>query len=337
MNKIFSTLHRDVLNYISKSNASADTAVPSASYLDALTYFILNKKGAARFPNDDEVRTEFALRQVYKMQPSAKNFIMERMENRDSKETHDVVGNLAEKNITIEHIMPQTLSEKWKVALGPDHERIHQQYLHTMANLTLTGYNSKYSNLEFKDKRDMEKGFKDSAFRLNNDVKQCEKWTEEELIERQQNLLNVFLHLWAMPTTTFVPVQKSVESASLEDEEFEFTGRKLQAFIFHDTRYTVSSWKDMLLQVCSFCHMEHKATVEWMCASNSNSMHKTQENGCQAFADGLYVWSSNSTYSKMCILKGLFTECNIPYSELVFEFWPEYGDDDENEEPIESF
>ena len=329
LNKVFATLHRDVLNFMAKSNAASDNAVAPARYIDVLTFVLLSKNGTARFPEDKEVSLRFADRQVYKMPANAKNFIMERMENRDNRERHDVVGELQNKHITIEHIMPQTLSDKWKTALGPEYERIHQQYLHTMANLTLTGYNSKYSNLEFKDKRDMDKGFKESAYRLNNEVKLCEKWTEDELIKRKENLLGVFLHLWGMPSTEFTPVQKSVESAALDDEDFEFTGRKLQAFVFHDTRYTVPSWKEMLIQVCSICLLEHKAMVEWICANNYYCMHRTAENGCHAFADGLYVWADNSTSSKLAILKGLFTECNIPYSELVFEFWPEYEDDDE--------
>ena len=89
--------------------------------------------------SDDEVKSDFKTRQVYKMPVNARMFILERMENQDNNERHDVVKELTEKNITIEHIMPQTLSDKWKTALGDDWERIHEQYLHTLANLTLTG------------------------------------------------------------------------------------------------------------------------------------------------------------------------------------------------------
>ena len=172
---------------------------PIASYTDILTYVLLKKGRSSVFPTDDEVRSDFATRQIYKMPANTRMFILERMENRDNNERHDVVKELTEKNITIEHIMPQTLSDKWKAALGDEWERIHQQYLHTMANLTLTGYNSQYSNLSFLEKRNMEKGFKDSAFRLNNYVKTCGQWTETELKQRQQDLLGVFLRLWPMP------------------------------------------------------------------------------------------------------------------------------------------
>lgn len=52
-------------------------------------------------------------------------FILERLENRDNNERHDVVKGLSEKKISIEHIMPQTLSDQWKNDLGPEWERIH--------------------------------------------------------------------------------------------------------------------------------------------------------------------------------------------------------------------
>ena len=148
LNKVFATLHRDVLNYVDKSSGYSTN-----SYIDVLTYVLLKKGGSSVFPSDDEVKGDFKTRQVYKMPVNSRMFILERMENQDNNERHDVVKELTEKNITIEHIMPQTLSSKWKATLGDDWERIHEQYLHTMANLTLTGYNSQYSNLTFIEKR----------------------------------------------------------------------------------------------------------------------------------------------------------------------------------------
>ena len=228
-----------------------------------MTYQLLKKGRSSVFPTDDEVKEDFCTRQVYKMPVNTRMFILERLENRDSKERHDVVKSLSEKEITIEHIMPQTLSEKWKQALGQDWERIHQQYLHTMANLTLTGYNSQYSNLTFAEKRDMEKGFNDSAFRLNNFVKSCTKWTEDEMKQRQSELLNVFMQLWPMPTTSFVPVHAEAESASLDDEDFEFTGKKLQAYVYRGVKYNVATWKEMLIQLCGHVLLEKRSTLEW--------------------------------------------------------------------------
>lgn len=324
LNKVFATLHRDVLNHV---NTSSDDTTPS--YIDVLKYVLLKKGRSSVFPSDEEVKGDFKTRQVYKMPVNARMFILERMENQDNNERHDVVKELTEKNITIEHIMPQTLSDKWKTALGNDWERIHEQYLHTMANLTLTGYNSQYSNLTFIEKRDMEKGFKDSAFRLNNFVKSCEQWTETELKARQKELQNVFMRLWPMPTTSFEPLNHEAESASLDDEDYEFTGKKLQAYILHGVRYTVNTWKEMLIQVCGHILIEKRSTIEWLCANEKYGFSTTQDGWRRELVQGIYVWTDNSTASKINILRGMFEECNIPASELVFEFRSEQEEEGE--------
>lgn len=324
MNKVFATLHRDVLNYISKADNES-----AYSYINVLTYVLLKKGGSAVFPSDEEVKSDFKTRQVYKMQANARMFILERMENQDSNERHDVVKELKDKHITIEHIMPQTLSDKWKTALGNDWERIHEQYLHTMANLTLTGYNSQYSNLTFIEKRDMEKGFKDSAYRLNNYVRSCEQWTETELKARQKELLGVFMRLWPMPTTSFEPLKREAESASLDDEDYEFTGKKLQAYILHGVRYSVNTWKEMLIQVCGHILLENRSTIEWLCANEKCNFSTTPEDWKRELAPGMFVYTDNSTATKINILQGLFGECNIPASELVFEFRSDQEDANE--------
>jgi uncharacterized protein with ParB-like and HNH nuclease domain len=323
LNKVFATLHRDVLNNMNKAVEGTNP-----TYTEVLIYLLLKKGRSSVFPKDDEVKEDFATRQVYKMPANLRMFILERMENRDSKECHDVVKQLTEKTISIEHIMPQTLSDKWKDALGEEWERIHQQYLHTMANLTLTGYNSQYSNLAFLEKRDMEKGFNDSAFRLNNYVKSCDQWTEVEMKQRQHDLLEVFMRLWPMPSTTFEPAKREIESASIEDDDYEFTGKKIQGYFYHNVHYSVNTWKEMLIQMCNHVLLEKRSTIEWLCANEEHGFSHTPESWRKELAPGLYVWTDNSTYTKINILRGMLNECNIPLSELVFEF---RADETENE------
>ena len=326
LNKVFATLHRDVLNNMNKAVEGT-----SPTYTDVLIYLLLKKGRSSVFPKDDEVKEDFATRQVYKMPANLRMFILERMENRDSKECHDVVKQLTEKTISIEHIMPQTLSDKWKDALGEEWERIHQQYLHTMANLTLTGYNSQYSNLAFIEKRDMEKGFNDSAFRLNNYVKSCNQWTEAEMKQRQHDLLGVFMRLWPMPSTTFEPAKREIELASIEDDDYEFTGKKIQGYFYHNVHYTVNTWKEMLIQMCNHVLLERRSTIEWLCANEEHGFSHTPETWRKELAPGLYVWTDNSTYTKINILRGMLNECNIPLSELVFEFRADETDDNTEE------
>ncbi|GAA8540035.1 DUF262 and DUF1524 domain-containing protein [Helicobacter pylori] len=123
-----------------------------------------------RFPNNDEFKDCFITIDFYSFQK--REYFFERLENFDRKErvyTHEY---------TTEHIMPQKLTEEWEKDLGQDHERIHTQYLHTIGNLTRTGHNNEYGRKSFQEKRDMEKGFKDSPLRLNQGLRGLESFGE---------------------------------------------------------------------------------------------------------------------------------------------------------------
>lgn len=102
---------------------------------------------------------------------------------------------------TIEHILPQNpnLSKAWKEALGPAWERVQQQWLHTLGNLTLTGYNAEYSDRVFEEKRDMAGGFKESPLRLNAGLGQLEGWNEAAIQERAGRLADQALAVWVAP------------------------------------------------------------------------------------------------------------------------------------------
>ncbi|GAA7427312.1 hypothetical protein ID0988_12150 [Helicobacter pylori] len=147
--------------------------------------------GNQRFPNDDEFKEELIRKDFYKFQKN--RYFFERLEHFDTKEPVNT------KECNIEHIMPQELNDDWEKDLGQDYKRIHTQYLHTIGNLTLTGYNSKYSNRSFKEKRDMEKGFKDSPLRLNQGLKDLESFGEEEILNRTKDLATRALKIWAYP------------------------------------------------------------------------------------------------------------------------------------------
>ncbi|GAA9109415.1 DUF262 and DUF1524 domain-containing protein [Helicobacter pylori] len=154
-----------------------------------------------RFPNNDEFKDCFIAINFYNLKEKKKYFF-ERLENFDRKErvyTHEY---------TIEHIMPKKLDEKWKKDLGQDHERIHTQYLHTIGNLTLTGYNSEYSNRSFQEKRYMEKGFEQSPLRLNKSLKGLESFGEEEIKKRANDLADLALKIWTYPNLDAETLEK---------------------------------------------------------------------------------------------------------------------------------
>ncbi|WRA41699.1 DUF262 and DUF1524 domain-containing protein [Helicobacter pylori] len=144
-----------------------------------------------RFPNNDEFKKLFITIDFYNFK--RKKYFFERLENFERNErvyTHEY---------TIEHIMPQTLTEEWKRDLGENFQAIHDKYLHTIGNLTLTGYNQEYSNNSFQEKRDMEKGFKQSPLRLNQSLKDLESFGEKEIEKRANDLADWALEIWTYP------------------------------------------------------------------------------------------------------------------------------------------
>ncbi|MCQ2676930.1 DUF262 and DUF1524 domain-containing protein [Helicobacter pylori] len=144
-----------------------------------------------RFPNNDEFKKLFITIDFYNFQK--KKYFFERLENFERNErvyTHEY---------TIEHIMPQTLTEEWKRDLGENFQAIHDKYLNTIGNLTLTGYNEKYSNNSFQEKRDMEKGFKQSPLKLNQSLKDLESFGEKEIEKRANDLADWALKIWTYP------------------------------------------------------------------------------------------------------------------------------------------
>ena len=103
---------------------------------------------------------------------------------------------------TIEHILPQNenLSARWREALGPDWERVQKTWVHTLGNLTLTGYNPEFSDRPFPEKRDMPGGFKESPIRLNQGLGRTTEWNEDAIRERARILAGQALRVWSRPT-----------------------------------------------------------------------------------------------------------------------------------------
>ncbi|WP_120918965.1 DUF262 and DUF1524 domain-containing protein [Helicobacter pylori] len=144
-----------------------------------------------RFPNNDEFKDCFITIDFYRFKKN--RYFFERLENFDRKErvyTHEY---------TTEHIMPQTLTEEWERDLGENFQAIHDKYLHTIGNLTKTGYNTEYGNRSFQKKRDMEKGFKQSPLRLNQGLRDLESFDEEEIKKRANDLADWALKIWTYP------------------------------------------------------------------------------------------------------------------------------------------
>ena len=118
------------------------------------------------------------------------------MENHQRKETVNV------EQYTIEHVMPQNeqLDDAWRTELGGDWQEVHAKYLHTIGNLTLTGYNPELSDRPFREKRDMSGGFRDSPIRLNGSLANVDRWNEAAIVARANDLIELACRIWSAPS-----------------------------------------------------------------------------------------------------------------------------------------
>lgn len=165
-------------------------------YLESVKAAFMLLPSYRRFPGDDEFRRQLQVRNLYKF--NRRSYWLRRFENFGRKERVMV------QDYTIEHIMPQNdnLSAAWKQSLGDDWARVHEQYLHTLGNLTLTGYNSEYSDRPFAEKRDMQGGFAHSPLRLNDGLGGCTDWNEQEIKLRAGRLAERAVGIWKAPALT---------------------------------------------------------------------------------------------------------------------------------------
>jgi len=180
-------------NSLNKTFATFSKALKKVRYLESIKAQLISLPSYRRFPNNEEFKRELQVRDLYNFPRRA--YWLRRLENHDRKERVEV------DEYTIEHILPQNenLPKEWKDALGEDWKRIQEKWLHTLGNLTLTGYNSEYGDRPFIQKRDMSGGFRESPLIMNQGLAQLEQWTEETIMERAERLSTKALLVWSIP------------------------------------------------------------------------------------------------------------------------------------------
>jgi uncharacterized protein with ParB-like and HNH nuclease domain/predicted transport protein len=181
-------------NSLNKTFATFGRALQKDRYLESVQAHLLTLPSYRRFPGDEEFKREFVVRDLYNF--PRRSYWLRRLENDGRKERVPV------DEYTIEHILPQNenLSAKWRDELGPEWQRVQETWLHTLGNLTLTGYNAEYSDRPFSEKRDMKGGFRESPLKLNEGLRSLDKWDEAAIKNRAERLAAVAAGVWAVPS-----------------------------------------------------------------------------------------------------------------------------------------
>lgn len=193
LNKTFATLYKSIIH---------------DNYLESVFAAFQLMDNYKRFPNDAELEKEIVIKDVYNFR--SRNYLLNKLENFKRKE---IVNT---DDYTIEHILPQNpnLSQEWKTMLGSNWEEIQKDYLHTLGNLTLTGYNSELSDKPFSKKKTIVGGFDDSPLRLNAFLRNVMIWNEENIKLRAVELAKKSKEIWfapSLPQTTLDKYKKTTE------------------------------------------------------------------------------------------------------------------------------
>ena len=180
-------------NSLNKTFATFGRVLQKDRYIESIQAHFLTLLSYRRFPRDEEFKHELSVRDLYNF--SRRSYWLRRLENHGRKERVPV------DEYTIEHILPQNenLSAMWREAIGPEWRHVQETWLHTLGNLTLTGYNAEYSDRSFAEKRDMQGGFKESPLRLNDGLGVLGTWSEATIQKRAKRLAEQAVQVWTLP------------------------------------------------------------------------------------------------------------------------------------------
>lgn len=321
LNKVFATVFRDVRRIRPKDRP----------FSEVLGYSLRKRSGSGSFPNDAEFIQSLESKNLYNFKGERRKYLFECLENLNSNDTRDIAHGIENGSLSIEHIMPQTLTQSWVDELGSEAERIHDRWLHRLGNLTVTGYNSSYSNASYSMKRTMDHGFMESPFRLNKEIKTSETWGEEQLRARSQRLCDEALSYWIYPQSDFEPVRPQLPTEALGTDT-DFTGRAPVAFTWNEHHATVKNWRDLTTRVFKIAVVEHRDAILQLAGTTDyfrvGDAFDPEENGVYALDESIGWNGSSSTWTKVSLMRRLFNQAGLDTEELVITLRPEESDSD---------
>jgi uncharacterized protein with ParB-like and HNH nuclease domain len=308
LNKIFMNLYGD----IKKEN-----------YYESLEKSVIKKKGTQRFPNDKEIEIALAEKDVYNIQSKNRVYFLELLENHNNREYVSVDNP----DITIEHIFPQHPDDKWYDLMDEDTaSELADKYLHTIANLTLSGNNGSLGNKTFKEKQQLnkdggEQGYNYSRLWLNKFLKDIDEWNLERLKERYQILLKRFMEIWPYPA---VDVDEDDFDSNVDYSIYNAPdprNKKLDYFIFKDEKIETEEVSKMYYHVIkvlfdenpsAFTHLDLKELIGL--STNSEELRTPYQ-----ISASYYVEANIDNNSKFRKLKALLTKFDCE-DELLINF-----------------
>lgn len=275
-------------------------------------------------PNDTTFKDRLINENIYKNRNVCK-YILAILENGFCSMKETV---MIDSKITIEHIMPQNKDNKfWQKEIGSNFTSIYDHYVHTLGNLTLTGYNGELSDKPFIDKvKDLNNFSKFSI--LNSDIIDKEHWNEKTIEARANRLSDKLVKDLILPDN-FKSISKLQikERYSLVDDA-NITGTKPSYFIFMGERYDVSTYSDMLIKIMEILYTLYQEQISELAKENfiiNNSekpcisYNKDLLRHCRELNNtGIYLETNYSANTIIKVLKVFFDKLSLEYDEFVF-------------------
>jgi len=291
-------------NALNSTYAVLPREIGGAENIPAKLLEILAGKSRTQiFPRNDEFRAAFAVTDIYT--PKLARYTLAMLENQLNPT--EKVELTAE--VTIEHVMPQTLSSTWKADLGKNYEQIHTQWLHTIGNLTLSGTNQVMSNGSYIEKR---KNYLDSNVALSRDLAKSDIWNEGSIKERAEKLANVALNIWSLPEE----YNKAIGSEDIDYsaqynimDDVKITGEQPKSYIFDNEEKSVDGWRSMFVGLLKSLYEFDSATYEKFIT------HETVQK--RHLAEPLGSDYKFRAASPVEICKGYLTELNFSAQDLM--------------------
>ena len=290
-------------NALNSTYAVLPREIGEAENIPAKLLEILAGKSRTQiFPRNDEFRAAFTVADVYT--PGWARYTLAMLENQlNPTEKVELTSK-----ITIEHIMPQTLSATWKADLGKNYEQIQTQWLHTIGNLTLSGTNNAMSNGSYMEKR---KTYIDSNVALSRDLAKTDTWDEENIKKRAEKLSNFALKIWPLPdeynkVTGSEDIDYSARYNIMED--VKITGEKPKNYIFGGVEKSVDTWSTMFVELLKSLYGFDNVTYEkFITHEVTQKRHLAEPVGSN--------YQFRTTPAEIC--KGYLTELHFSAQDLM--------------------
>lgn len=341
LNKIFTDLNKAISKM---QEDDPDTKIP---YEERLACVLKSRTGKARFPDDDEFRTGMIERHVYELRTKNRAYLLSRLEHGTSKTAptngvdDPVFQNIADKVYSVEHVMPQTLNDQWRKALGENADEVQKKWLHRLGNLTLTAYNSDMGNGEFASKKgrslnELQKdnfGFSNEAHHLflTEFISQQTQWTAAEIEKRAVMLANRAIDIWRYPATSYKPpAPPRFYYSILGHKPGFFTGSKPVAFRFKGEEYVVDNWSSIAAQVLKLLVAESEDALRKAAESSTTNRFSVTPQptvNSEEFAPGIFACAHGSVCEKCNVLKQALSA--FPGLDVEFAFTTEIESEDD--------